>query len=99
MDKIAALWCRVSDPKQEEPSLDRQVAEMKKFAQEQGYTVPEDKIIKVVWTSKKILDCPEMLRLGQRGVWLVYHRHRPVCGWQPVPVQYQYLNLECQPIF
>jgi len=64
-NKIAAIWTRVSDPKQEEPSLDRQVAEMKAFALKEGYTVPEDRIIQKVWTSKKILDCPEMQMLLQ----------------------------------
>jgi hypothetical protein len=63
MNKVAAIWARVSDPKQEEPSVDRQVATVKAWLEEQGYSVPSDKIIKVVWTSKKILNCPDMQRL------------------------------------
>ncbi len=63
MKKIAAIFARVSDPKQEEPSLDRQVAIVKTWLEEQGFIVPENKIIKVVWTSKKILNCPQMQTL------------------------------------
>jgi len=63
MTKIAAIWARVSDPKQEEPSVDRQVATVKAWLEGQGFTVPDDKILKTVWTSKKILNCPDMQRL------------------------------------
>ena len=63
MSKIAAIWTRVSDPKQEEPSLDRQVANVRAWLEEQGWQVPDDKVIKVVWTSKKILNCPQMQML------------------------------------
>jgi len=63
MNKIAAIWTRVSDPKQEEPSLDRQVANVRTWLEEQGWKVPDDKVIKVVWTSKKILNCPQMQML------------------------------------
>jgi len=58
--KVAAIWTRVSDLKEEEPSLDRQVATVKPWLEEEGYIVPEGKVIKVIWTSKKILDCPEI---------------------------------------
>ncbi len=63
MNKIAAIWTRVSDSKQEEPSLDRQVANVRTWLEEQGWTVPDDRVIKVVWTSKKILNCPQMQML------------------------------------
>jgi site-specific DNA recombinase len=61
--KVAAIWARVSDPKQEEPSLDRQVAETKLWLEGQGYHIPENKILKAVWTSRKVLNCPEMQQL------------------------------------
>lgn len=57
---IAAIWARVSSPAQEEPSLDRQAAEVKAWLESQGWQVPEDKVLKVVWSSKHILKCPEM---------------------------------------
>jgi hypothetical protein len=62
-NKIAAIWARVSDPKQEEPSLDRQVATIREWLETQGYTIPEDKTIQIVWTSTNILECPEMQML------------------------------------
>jgi site-specific DNA recombinase len=62
-EKIAAIWARVSDSRQEEPSLDRQVAIVKTWLETQGYYVPEERILKTVWTSRKILDCPEMQQL------------------------------------
>ncbi len=36
MRKVATVWTRVSDPKQEEPSLDRQIATVKAWLEEQG---------------------------------------------------------------
>lgn len=63
MTKVAAVWARVSDAKQEEPSLDRQAATVKTWLEEQGWEVPDEKVIKVVWTSKKILNCPQMQML------------------------------------
>jgi len=61
--RIAAILARVSDPKQEEPSFDRQVATVKPWLEEQGWEVPDDKVIKVVWTSKTIMNCPQMQML------------------------------------
>ena len=63
MREMAAIWARVSDPKQEEPSIDRQVATVKAWLEEQGWEVSDDKVVKVVWTSKKILKCPQMQML------------------------------------
>ncbi len=77
----------VSDPKQEEPSLDRQVATVKAWLEEQGFEVPDDKVIKVVWTSKKILNCPPMqtligwVRTGQvQAVGMTHLDRGPLIG-------------------
>jgi DNA invertase Pin-like site-specific DNA recombinase len=58
---IAAIWARVST--EEQQSLDYQVAEVKAWLESQGYHVPENRILKVHWTSLAILDCPEMQTL------------------------------------
>jgi site-specific DNA recombinase len=61
--KIAAIWARVSTEAQSELSLDGQIAEVKPYLEAQGYIVPNDKVVAVVWTSLDILRCPEMERL------------------------------------
>jgi len=48
---------------EEQQSLDYQVAEVKAWLESQGYCVPENRILKVHWTSLAILDCPEMQTL------------------------------------
>ena len=58
---IAAIWARVSTEGQQ--SLDYQVAEVKAWLESQGYQVPENRILKVHWTSLAILDCPEIQTL------------------------------------
>lgn len=57
--KIAAIFARVSSPGQEAQSPEGQVAEVKPWLEEQGWIVPEDKIVKVVWSSLDMLRCPE----------------------------------------
>jgi len=59
--KTAAVWARVSTEGQQ--SLDYQVAEVKAWLESQDYCVPENRILKVHWTSLAILDCPEMQTL------------------------------------
>ena len=61
--KIAAIWARVSTEDKQEPSLASQVAEVRQWLESQGWTVPEERIITVRWTSKNILDCPSMQKL------------------------------------
>ena len=61
MNKIAAIWGRVSGPEQQ--SLPSQVAEVKTWLESQGWTVPSERILTVDWTSTDILRCPEMLTL------------------------------------
>ena len=58
--KIAAIWARVSSPGQEDPSLDGQVNEVKPWLEKEGWIVPDNKIIKVVWGSLEVLTCPQI---------------------------------------
>jgi hypothetical protein len=44
-------------------SPETQVSEVKPWLEEQGYEVPDDRIIKVHWSSQEVLECPEMIRL------------------------------------
>jgi site-specific DNA recombinase len=62
-DKIAAVWARVSTEERQEPSLPSQVADVKTWLEDQGWTVPKDRIIMTHWTSKNILACPDMQKL------------------------------------
>ena len=59
--KSAAIWARVSDPKQEDPSLDTQVERARFKLESEGYTV--DHILKRVWTSADLKPCPEFQQL------------------------------------
>ena len=64
MDKpIAAIWTRVSTRDQMDLSPETQVSEVKPWLEDQGYEVPDDRIIKVHWTSQEVLDCPDLIRL------------------------------------
>jgi len=84
-DKIAAIWARVSTENGQEPSLPSQVADVKSWLEEQGWTVPDDKIIMTHWTSKNILACPDMqtllkwVRNREVGAVGLLHLDRFVC--------------------
>lgn len=41
-------------------SPETQVAEVKPWLEEQGYEVPNDRVLKVHWTSQEVMDCPAM---------------------------------------
>ena len=84
-DKIAAVWARVSTENRQEPSLPSQVADVKTWLEEQGWTVPDDKIIMTHWTSKNTLACPDMqmllkwVRNREVGAVGLLHLDRFVC--------------------
>jgi len=61
MNKIAAIWARVSTSGQ--TSLPDQVARAREKLQEKGYIVPEGRILAVDWSSLDLSNCPEFLRL------------------------------------
>ena len=49
VEKIAAIWARVSDPHQ--TSLPDQVNRAKTELESRGYIVPDDRILAASWTS------------------------------------------------
>jgi len=55
--RIAAVWARVST--EEQQSLDSQVARAKAELEKKGYFVPDDRILKVDWTSLDLFHCPQ----------------------------------------
>ena len=57
--RVAAVWTRRSQGHQE-VSLESQIGEVKPWLEEQGFMVPQERIIAVTWTSLAVLDCPEM---------------------------------------
>ena len=61
--KIAAIWARVSDPKQEDPSLDTQVERVRDKLESEGYTI--NHVLKRVWTSTDLKPCPEFQQLAR----------------------------------
>jgi predicted site-specific integrase-resolvase len=61
-NRIVAIWARRSKAHQE-ASLESQVSEVKPWLEEQGFLVPQERIIAVTWTSLAVLDCPEMQTL------------------------------------
>lgn len=61
MTKIAAIWARVSTSDQ--TSLPDQVARLKAQLESEGYYVPPERILAVVWTSLDLFSCPEFQRL------------------------------------
>ncbi len=60
-NKMAAVWARVSTEPQQ--SLDSQVARAKAELEKQGYIIPEERILKVDWTSLDLFSCPEFKQL------------------------------------
>ena len=68
IEKIAAIWARVSDPHQ--TSLPDQVNRAKTELESRGYIVPDDRILAASWTSLELFDCPEFLRLAS---WVKRH--------------------------
>ena len=59
--KIAAVWARVSTPKQ--GSLEGDVVEVKPWLEGQGYIVPGERILMTDWSSLSLMDCPDMQKL------------------------------------
>ena len=68
IQKIAAIWARVSDPHQ--TSLPDQVDRSKTELESQGYRVRDDRILAVSWTSLELFDCPDFLKLAS---WVKHH--------------------------
>jgi len=60
-NRIAAIWARVSTPKQ--GSLEGDVAEVNPWLEEQGYIVPNERILMTDWSSLSLMDCPLMQKL------------------------------------
>ena len=65
IDRVAAIWCRVSRPEQGELSPDTQEATVKRVLEAQGYRIPLEHIVKVNWTSLDLMACPEFRKLRQ----------------------------------
>lgn len=63
MDRIAAIWARVSTEAQTETSLDSQIERAKAKLKDAGYAVPPEYILAVDWTSLDLLPCPEFRKL------------------------------------
>ena len=61
MNKIAAIWARVSTPLQ--TSLPDQIARVKEKLEKEGYTVPPDRILAVDWTSLDLFSNLEFQKL------------------------------------
>lgn len=61
--KPAAIWARVSTPDQRELSPDSQEAAVRQVLEAQGYTVADEHIIKVDWTSMDLMVCSDFQRL------------------------------------
>ena len=62
-NKMAAIWARVSSRGQRELSLDGQVTRVMNILVDMGYTVIEDWIFKVVWSSLDLEPCPQFREL------------------------------------
>jgi hypothetical protein len=63
MEKIAAIWARISTPEQE--SLESQIGRATLELENKGYTVPPDRILAVDWTSLDLFSCPSFQRLRE----------------------------------
>ncbi len=72
MEKIAAIWARVSTPGQAEPSLDSQVTRARAKLENAGYVVPAERILAVDWSSLDLFSCPDFQNL------LRWIRHREI---------------------
>ncbi|MDP2948104.1 MAG: recombinase family protein [Chloroflexota bacterium] len=59
--KVAAIWCRISDPKQ--MSLDSQEVAVRRALEAQGYETPPRYVLKTDWTSLDLMACPEFQQL------------------------------------
>lgn len=81
-NRTAAIWARVSSPGQRDLSLDSQIAEVKPWLESQGYIVPDNRIIRAVWTSLDVLSCPDAqvlldwIRKGEIAALGIYHGDR-----------------------
>ena len=79
---IAAIWARVSSKAQMELSLDSQINEVKPWLESQGWTIPNERILRVTWTSLDIIPCPELqillewIRKREIGAIGLYHSDR-----------------------
>ncbi len=57
MDRIAAIWARVSTS--EQTSLPDQIARAKDILEKKGFLVPKERILAVDWTSMDLFSCPQ----------------------------------------
>ncbi|MDP2949096.1 MAG: recombinase family protein [Chloroflexota bacterium] len=79
---MAALWLRVSGHSQEEQSPDSQLSELKSWVEALGYVVTPNRILRVVWGSQELLDCPETSELlawaknGEIHAWFATNEDR-----------------------
>jgi hypothetical protein len=63
MQKVAAIWARVST--KDQTSLPDQVARAKEKLAGKGYIVPKERILATDWTSPELFNCPDFQRLRQ----------------------------------
>jgi len=63
MNKIGAIWARISTP--EQASLESQIVRAKAKLEAQGYTVPAERILAADWTSLDLFSCPCFQSLRQ----------------------------------
>src|SRR5687767_4144398 len=82
---IAALWARVSTRDQVELSPEGQVSRVRPMLESKGYVVPDDKVLKVTWSSWNFCILPKWRSCGAG-----YARARFTLsgfwtgtGWQP----------------
>ena len=79
---IGAVWWRTSTKGQTELSPATQIKEAKVMLEDQGYVVPDERVIGADWTSLAILDCPKMetllswIRHGEIHAIEMYHGDR-----------------------
>ena len=63
INRIAAIWCRVSTHGQGELSLDSQEDADRRALTAQGYGCPPQYVLKVDWTSLDLMSCPQFQQL------------------------------------
>lgn len=63
MDRIAAIWARVSTEAQTETSLESQIVRAKAKLKDTGYVVPPERVLAVDWSSLDLFSCPEFQKL------------------------------------
>ena len=78
---VAAVFCRVSTHDQRELSLDSQELAVRKELEAQGYSVPDQFVIKLDWSSLDLMSCPEFQQLSNGLCDPLYcgsHQHPPL---------------------